>query len=125
MKKLILILLLSPLFLFSQTLVKSVSIVSYLDTPKKIHKSTDVLTNMSIYVENGYFYIKDDLETLNYKITKTHNFVDKGENVIIYEILIGKERYIAHIVYYKKSRALLLESIEDTDSVIFYDKGVD
>lgn len=122
MKKLLFILFLLPVVSFSQILIKDVSRMSYLDTPKNIHKTTEVLTNMSIFVENGYLYIKDDLETLKYKIIKIHNVVDKGEKVTVYEILINKEKHLASISNYKKSRAILLESVDDTDATIFYDK---
>lgn len=122
MKKLLFILFLLPVVSFSQILIKDVSRMSYLDTPKNIHKTSEVLTNMSIFVENGYLYIKDDLETLKYKIIKIHNVVDKGEKVTVYEILINKEKHLASISNYKKSRAILLESVDDTDATIFYDK---
>lgn len=122
MKQLLFILFLIPVVGFSQVLIKDVSRMSYLNTPKNIHNTSEVLTNMSIFVENEYLYIKDDLETLKYKIIKIHNVVDKGEKVTIYQVLIKKERHIASIVYYEKSRALLLESLEDSDSTIFYDK---
>ena len=39
-----------------------------------------------------------------------------------YEILINKEKYLTSISNYKKSRAILLESVNDTDATIFYDK---
>ena len=122
MKKLLFILFLLPVVGFSQVLIKDVSRMSYLNTPKNLHKTSEVLTNMSIFVENGYLYIKDDLETLKYKIIKIHNIVDKGEKVTVYEILINKEKHLASISNYKKSRAILLESVDDTDATIFYDK---
>ena len=122
MKQLLFILFLIPVVGFSQVLIKDVSRMSYLNTPKNIHNTSEVLTNMSIFVENGYLYIKDDLETLKYKIIKIHNIVDKGEKVTVYEILINKEKHLASISNYKKSRAILLESVDDTDATIFYDK---
>ena len=122
MKQLLFILFLLPVVGFSQVLIKDVSRMSYLNTPKNLHKTSEVLTNMSIFVENGYLYIKDDLETLKYKIIKIHNIVDKGEKVTVYEILINKEKYLTSISNYKKSRAILLESVNDTDATIFYDK---
>lgn len=122
MKQLLFILFLLPVVGFSQVLIKDVSRMSYLNTPKNLHKTSEVLTNMSIFVENGYLYIKDDLETLKYKIIKIHNIVDKGEKVTVYEILINKEKHLASISNYKKSRAILLESVDDTDATIFYDK---
>ncbi len=72
MKKLLFILFLLPLVSFSQILIKDVSRMSYLDSPKNVHKSTEVLTHMSIFVKDGFLYIKDDLETLKYKITDTY-----------------------------------------------------
>ena len=122
MKKLILILLVCPLFSFSQTLIKDVYKMSYLDTPKNFHKTTDVLSNMSIYVESGFLIIKDDLETLKYKIVKIHSVEVEGKKENVYEVLIGKEKYLASVSNYQNSRALLLESIDDTDVTLFYEK---
>ena len=122
MKKLILILLVCPLFSFSQTLIKDVYKMSYLDTPKNFHKTTDVLSNMSIYVESGYLFIKDDLETLKCKIVKIHSVEVEGKKENVYEVLIGKEKYLASVSNYQNSRALLLESIDDTDVTLFYEK---
>lgn len=122
MKKLILILLLVPLFSFSQTLVNNVSRMSYLDTPKNIHKTTEVLSNMSIYIESGYLFIKDDIETLKYKIVKIHSVEVEGKKENVYEVLIGKEKHLASVSNYQNSRALLLESIDDTDVTFFYEK---
>lgn len=103
-------------------LVKEVSKMSYLDTPKKIHKSTDVLSNMSIYVEDGYFYIKDDLETLKYKVTDSYLSDVNGKETMVYEILIENEKHIAYVDSVEKSKFLFLKSIEDTDVSFFYEK---
>ena len=122
MKKLILILLVCPLFSFSQTLIKDVYKMSYLDAPKKIHKSTDVLSNMSIYVESGYLFIKDDLETLKYKVTDSYLSDVNGKETTVYEILIENEKYIAYVDSVEKSRFLFLRSDKDTDVSFFYEK---
>lgn len=122
MKKLILILLLSPLFSFSQVLIKDVSRMSYLDSPKNIHRTTKVLSNMIIYVDSGFLIIKDDLETLKYKIVKIHSVKVEGKKENVYEVLIGKEKHLASVSNYQNSRALLLESIDDTDVTFFYEK---
>lgn len=122
MKKLILILLFAPLFSFSQTLVSNVSRMSYLDTPKNIHKTTEVLSNMSIYVDSGFLIIKDDLETLKYKITDSYLSDINGKETTVYEILIKNEKYIAYVDSVKKSRFLFLRSDKDTDVSFFYEK---
>lgn len=122
MKKLILILLFIPLFSFSQTLVNNVSRMSYLDTPKNIHKTTEVLSNMSIYIESGYLFIKDDIETLKYKVIDTYLSDINGKETTVYEILIKNEKYIAYVDSVKKSRFLFLMSDKDTDVSFFYEK---
>ena len=122
MKKLFLILLVCPLFSFSQTLIKDVSRMSYLDSPKNIHRTTEVLSNMIIYVDSGYLFIKDDLEILKYKIVKIHSVEVEGKKENVYEVLIGKEKHLASVSNYQNSRDLLLESIEDTDVTFFYEK---
>ena len=122
MKKLILILLLSPLFSFSQVLIKDVSRMSYLDSPKNIHRTTKVLSNMIIYVDSGYLFIKDDLETLKYKVTGTYLADINGKELTVYEILIKGEKHIAHVSHVKSSKFLFLRSLEDTDVSFFYEK---
>lgn len=96
--------------------------MSYLDAPKKIHKSTDVLSNMSIYVESGYLFIKDDLETLKYKVTDSYLSDVNGKETTVYEILIENEKYIAYVDSVEKSRFLFLRSDKDTDVSFFYEK---
>ena len=123
MKKLILILLVCPLFSFSQTLIKDVYKMSYLDTPKNFHKTTDVLTNMSIYVESGYLFIKDDLETLKYKVTDTYLSEDSnGTEITVYEIIIENEKYFTYVSSVKDSRFLYLRSLEGDDASFFYER---
>jgi hypothetical protein len=96
--------------------------MSYLDTEKDFHKTTEVLTNMSVFIENGFLYIKDDLETLKYKIVKIHSLEVEEKKENVYEILIEKEKYFVSVSNYKNSIALLLESLDDTDVSIFYEK---
>jgi hypothetical protein len=122
MKKLILILLVCPLFSFSQTLIKDVYKMSYLDTPKNIHKSTDVLSNMTIYVDSGYLFIKDDLETLKYKVTDSYLSDINGKETTVYEILIEEEKYFTYVSYVKDSIFLYLKSLEGDDASFFYEK---
>lgn len=122
MKKLFLITVLFPLFSFSQTLVKEVSRMSYLDTPKNIHKTTEVLSNMSIYVDSGFLIIKDDLETLKYKVTDSYLSDVNGKETMVYEILIENEKHIAYVDSVEKLKFLFLKSIEDTDVSFFYEK---
>ena len=122
MKKLFLILLVCPLFSFSQTLIKDVSRMSYLDSPKNIHRTTEVLSNMIIYVDSGYLFIKDDLETLKYKVTDSYLSDINGKETTVYEILIEDEKYIAYVDSVEKSRFLFLRSDKDTDVSFFYEK---
>lgn len=96
--------------------------MSYLDTPKNFHKTTDVLSNMSIYVDSGYLFIKDDLETLKYKVTDSYLSDINGKETTVYEILIKNEKYIAYVDSVKKSRFLFLRSDKDTDVSFFYEK---
>lgn len=122
MKKLLFILFLFPAVSFSQILIKDVSRMSYLDTPKNIHKTTEVLSNMSIYIESGYLFIKDDLETLKYKVIDTYLSDTNGKEITVYEILIKDEKYVAYVDSVKDSRFLFLRSVDDTDVSFFYEK---
>lgn len=122
MKKLLIILLLLPIVSFSQILIKDVSRMSYLDTPKNIHKTTEVLSNMSIYIESGYLFIKDDLETLKYKVIDTYLSDTNGKEITVYEILIKDEKYVAYVDSVRDSRFLFLRSVDDTDVSFFYEK---
>ncbi len=122
MKKLLFILFLLPVVSFSQILIKDVSRMSYLDTPKNIHKTTEVLSNMSIYIESGYLFIKDDLETLKYKVIDTYLSDTNGKEITVYEILIKDEKYVAYVDSVRDSRFLFLRSVDDTDVSFFYEK---
>lgn len=122
MKNLFLIFVLLPLFSFSQTLIKDVSRMSYLDSEKNIHKTTEVLTKMSIFVSNEYLYIKDDLETLKYKIVGIYLSDIKGKEITVYEVLVKGEKHIAYVDSVKSSKFLYLKSIEDSDVTFFYEK---
>ena len=123
MKKLLFILFLLPVVSFSQILIKDVSRMSYLDTPKNIHKTTEVLPNMSVYIESGYLFIKDDLETLKYKITDTYLSEDSnGREITVYEILIDNEKYFTYVSSVKDSRFLFLKSLEEEDASFFYER---
>lgn len=122
MKKLLFILFLLPVVSFSQILIKDVSRMSYLDTPKNIHKTTEVLSNMSVYIESGYLFIKDDLETLKYKVIDTYLSDTNGKEITVYEILIKDEKYVAYVDSVRGSRFLFLRSVDDTDVSFFYEK---
>lgn len=122
MKKLLFILFLFPAVSFSQILIKDVSRMSYLDTPKNIHKTTEVLSNMSVYIESGYLFIKDDLETLKYKVIDTYLSDTNGKEITVYEILIKDEKYVAYVDSVRDSRFLFLRSVDDTDVSFFYEK---
>ena len=122
MKKLLFILFLFPAVSFSQILIKDVSRMSYLDTPKNIHKTTEVLSNMSVYIESGYLFIKDDLETLKYKVIDTYLSDTNGKEITVYEILIKDEKYVAYVDSVRGSRFLFLRSVDDTDVSFFYEK---
>ena len=122
MKKLLFILCLFPAVSFSQILIKDVSRMSYLDTPKNIHKTTEVLSNMSIYIESGYLFIKDDIETLKYKVIDTYLSDINGKETTVYEIFIKNEKYVAYVDSVRDSRFLFLRSVDDTDVSFFYEK---
>ncbi|WP_026724993.1 hypothetical protein [Flavobacterium sasangense] len=122
MKKLLFILFLFPAVSFSQILIKDVSRMSYLDTPKNIHKTTEVLSNMSIYIESGYLFIKDDIETLKYKVIDTYLSDINGKETTVYEIFIKNEKYVAYVDSVRDSRFLFLRSVDDTDVSFFYEK---
>lgn len=122
MKNLILFFVLSPLFCLSQTLIDNVSIMSFLNTKKDFHKSTEVLSNMNIYVDSGYLYIKDDIETLKYKIEGEYDIEINGEQTNGYEITIDKKPHLAYVVYYEKSKALKIENRSNDDITLFYEK---
>ena len=123
MKKLLFILFLLPVVSFSQILIKDVSRMSYLDTPINFHKTTEVLSNMSIYIESGYLFIKDDLETLKYKVIDTYLSEDgNGREITVYEILIENEKYFTYVSSVKDSRFLFLKSLEEEDASFFYER---
>ena len=123
MKKLLIILLLLPIVSFSQILIKDVSRMSYLDTPKNIHKTTEVLSKMCVYIESGYLFIKDDLETLKYKVTDTYLSEDgNGRKITVYEIFIENEKYVAYVYSLRDSKFLFLRSVYDTDVSFFYER---
>ncbi len=123
MKKLLFIIFLLPVVSFSQILIKDVSRMSYLDTPKNIHKTTEVMSNMIVYIESGYLFIKDDLETLKYKVTDTYLSEDvNGREITVYEILIENEKYFTYVSSVKDSRFLYLRSLEGDDASFFYEK---
>ena len=97
--------------------------MSYLDTPKNFHKTTEVLSNMSIYIESGYLFIKDDLETLKYKVIDTYLSEDgNGREITVYEILIENEKYFTYVSSVKDSRFLFLKSLEEEDASFFYER---
>lgn len=77
---------------------------------------------MSIYIESGYLFIKDDIETLKYKVIDTYLSDINGKETTVYEILIKNEKYIAYVDSVKKSRFLFLRSDKDTDVSFFYEK---
>lgn len=97
--------------------------MSYLDSPKNIHKTTEVLTNMSIFVKDGFLYIKDDLETLKYKVVDSYISLDSNnKEVTVYEIIIKKEKYFTYVSSVKDSSFLYLRSLEGNDASFFYEK---
>ena len=77
---------------------------------------------MNIYVDSGYLYIKDDIETLKYKIEGEYDIEINGEQTNGYEITIDKKPHLAYVVYYEKSKALKIENRSNDDITLFYEK---
>lgn len=87
MKKLILILLLLPLFCSSQTILKDVGRMCIVDENKNTRDCTEVVSNMSIFIENDYLVIKTDIETTKYPIDSY--YIDKeGKKLDTFDVII-------------------------------------
>lgn len=121
MKKVFLLIVLFPLFGLSQVLIEDVSRMSFNHPSKNIHKTTEVSSNMSVFVENGFICVKSNIESYRFKILKKYIAEDINGEKDLYEILIGNEKYYASIVYYKNSKALMLQSIKDDDFTLYYE----
>lgn len=121
MKKLFLLIVLFPLFGFSQVLIEDVSRMSFNHPSKNIHKTTEVNSNMTVFVEKGFLCVKSNIESYKFKIIKKHLAEDVNGEKDLYEIVIDNEKYYASIVYYKKSKVLLLKSIKDDDFTLYYE----
>jgi hypothetical protein len=122
MKKLIIILLLIPFFGISQILVEDVSVMSLLNKKKDTHSSMDVTTNMSIYIENGYFYIKSDIDWTKSKIIKTLKAEDTGYESDTYIIMMDGEEEQAYTFTDKKNRGLMIVNNKRKETTIFYER---
>lgn len=122
MKKYILILIFLPLFCNSQTLIKDVSTIAFLNKKTDYHTSKKVDSNMSIYVdeEKWKLYIKDDVKTITYEIDGINYYSDDDVNFET-EYIIKKdgELQTALVYYYKSSKAFLIKS-KDENKVEFY-----
>lgn len=123
MKKLILAFVLFPMFCLSQTLIQDVSFMSFMNEVKDTHKSTEISTNMSVYIENGFLCIKSDIDFSKYKIVKIHPKEDfTNGDTEVYEIIMDNETNYAYMANYKKSRVLLITNEEQTETTLIYDK---
>ena len=87
MKKLILILLLLPLFCSSQVILKDVGRMCVIDENKNTRNCTNVISQMSIFIENDYLVIKTNIETTKYKIDAY--YIDKeGNKLSTFDVII-------------------------------------
>lgn len=87
MKKLFLILLLLPLFCSSQTILKDVGRICIVDENKNTSDCTEVVSNMSIFIENDYLVIKTDIETIKYPID-SYYINKEGEKLDTFDVII-------------------------------------
>ena len=120
MKKVFFILVLLPLFSFSQTLVKDVSRISFLILSTNFHKTTEVF-DMTVYIEDNYLVMKSKVETTEYKIVKVS--LDEY-NDTIYEIIIDKKPHTASLFTYQESSGLLIYSKNKDEKTIIYERKV-
>lgn len=81
---------------------------------------------MSIYVEDNFLHIKDDIEHTKYKIqrTTTEKIVEDNAIVNVYHVLIDNKIHFASIFTDKKRKVLLLECSENKDFTMFYEKRI-
>jgi hypothetical protein len=95
MKKLILILLFIPLFCSSQVIISNVHKMCISEDSEKTDSCSNVYSNMSIYVEDGFLVIKNDVEISKYEIDYTYSNNEKGDLVFAFDILIDNEIFFA------------------------------
>lgn len=112
MKKLILILLLLPLFCSSQEILSNVNRMCIVDEVKNTNNCTDVVSNMSIFVENDYLVIKTNHKTTKYPI-ESYYVNKEGKRLETFDVIIDGKIQTAVSVEDKFSKVFMI--IEDGD----------
>lgn len=120
MKKLFLILLLLPLFCSSQTILKDVGRMCVVDENKNTRNCTEVVSNMSIFIENDYLVIKTDIETTKYQID-SYYVDDNGNKLSTFDVIIDGKIQTATSVEDNFCKAFFITEGEDKFYTSFFD----
>lgn len=120
MKKLILILLFLPLFCSSQTILKDVGRICIVDENKNSRDCTEVVSNMSIFIENDYLVIKTDIETTKYPID-SYYIDDKGNKLATFDVVIDGKIQTATSVEDNFSKSFMIFDYSDKFYTSFFD----
>lgn len=118
MKKLFLIFFL-PLFSSSQIILKDVDRMCVVDESKHIYRCTDILSKMSIFIENDYLVIKSDVETTKYQIDAY--YVKAGKKLNTFDVIIDGKIQTATSVEDKFCKAFFITEEGDKFFTSFFD----
>jgi hypothetical protein len=120
MKKLILILLLLPLFCSSQTILKDVGRMCIVDENKNTRDCTEVVSNMSILIENDFLIIKSDVETTKHQIDAY--YVDKkGNKLSTFDVILDGRIQTASYMEDNICKAFFIIDSSDNTYTSFFD----
>ncbi len=120
MKKLFLILLLLPLFCSSQIILKDVGRMCIVDKSKNIRDCIEIVSNMSIFVENDYLVIKTDIETTKYQID-SYYVDDSGNKLSTFDVIIDGKIQTATSVEDNFCKAFFITEGDDKFYTSFFD----
>ena len=120
MKKLILILLLLPLFCSSQVILKDVGRMCIVDKSKNIRDCIEIVSNMSVFVENDFLIIKSDIETTKHQID-AYYVDDKGNKLSTFDVVIDGKIQTASYVEDNICKAFFIMDDSDNIYTSFFD----
>jgi hypothetical protein len=121
MKKLILILLFIPLFCSSQVIISNVHKMCISEDSEKTDSCSNVYSNMSIYLEDGFLVIKNDIEISKYEIVFTiDDEVSEGYPAIYLEVLLDEEVFAATKVENEYGSLFLMKDEKEKRIAKFY-----
>lgn len=121
MKKIILILLLLPTFCSSQVILKNVTKMCYLDKSIKYEKCTDVLSGMSIYIENDKLCIKSEIDYSEYEIESYYED-EFGNRLGTFDIIIEDRINTATIFEDSRNKVIFIHDYENKIVTEFYSR---